>query len=125
MLHIIYVGVGGFIGAVSRFLISRYLGNLVPSFPLGTLTVNIIGSFLLGFIIYSVSFGKNISPEMRDLITIGILGGFTTMSTFAYESFRLFELNQMLLFILNITLNLILCIGAVYAGKEFAMLITK
>jgi CrcB protein len=125
MLHIIYVGVGGFIGAVSRFLISRYLGNLVPSFPLGTLTVNIIGSFLLGFIIYSVSFGKNISPEMRDLITIGILGGFTTMSTFAYESFKLFELNQMLLFILNITLNLILCIGAVYAGKELAMLITK
>ena len=107
MLQIIYIGVGGFIGAVSRFLLSRYIGNLLPSFPAGTLAVNVIGSFVLGFIIYSVSAGKNISPELRDFITIGVLGGFTTMSAFAYESFRLFELNQFLLFALNIFFNII------------------
>lgn len=124
-MHIIYIGLGGFIGAVSRYLVTRYLGNLLPSFPLGTLTVNIIGSFILGFIIYSVSAGKNISPDMRDFITIGILGGFTTMSAFAYESFRMAELNQMLFFALNIALNIVLCIAAIYAGKELAMLLTK
>lgn len=125
MLQIIYIGVGGFIGAVSRFLVSRYMNNLLPTFPLGTLTVNIIGSFILGFIVYSVSLGKSISPDMRDFITIGILGGFTTMSSFAYESFRLMELNQLLLFSLNLALNLVLCIAAVYAGKELAVLIAK
>ncbi|NOS86793.1 MAG: fluoride efflux transporter CrcB [Ignavibacteria bacterium] len=125
MLNIIYIGVGGFIGAVSRYLLSRYINNLLPSFPFGTLAVNIIGSFILGFIIYSVSLGRNISPEMRDFITIGMLGGFTTMSAFAYESFRLMELNQMMLFALNVALNVIFCIAAVYAGKELAVLIAK
>lgn len=125
MLNILYIGVGGFIGAVSRYLLSRYINNLLSSFPFGTLAVNILGSFILGFIIYSVSLGRNISPEMRDFIIIGMLGGFTTMSAFAYESFRLMELNQMMLFALNIALNVVLCIAAVYAGKELAVLITK
>jgi fluoride exporter len=125
MMHVIYIGLGGFIGAVSRYLVSRYLSNILPSFPLGTLAVNILGSFLLGFIVYSLSQGKTISPDMRDFITIGIIGGFTTMSTFAYESFRLAELNQMIFFALNIALNIILCIAAIYAGKELAVLITK
>lgn len=125
MLNILYIGVGGFIGAVSRYLLSRYINNLLPSFPFGTLAVNILGSFILGFIIYSVSLGRNISPEMRDFIIIGMLGGFTTMSAFAYESFRLMELNQMMLFALNIALNVILCIAAVYAGKELAVMIAK
>jgi CrcB protein len=125
MLNILYIGLGGFIGAVSRYLLSRYINNLLPAFPFGTLAVNILGSFVLGFIIYSVSLGRNVSPEMRDFIIIGILGGFTTMSAFAYESFRLMELSQMMLFALNIALNVILCIAAVYAGKELAVLIAK
>ena len=125
MLQIIYIGLGGFIGAVSRFLLSRYLNNLLPAFPYGTLAVNIIGSFVLGFIIYSLSLGKSISPDMRDFITIGMLGGFTTMSAFAYESFRLMELNQLMLFALNISLNIILCLAAVYTGKELAVLIAE
>lgn len=125
MMHVIYIGLGGFIGAVSRYLVSRYLGNLIPSFPLGTLAVNILGSFALGFIIYSLSQGKTISPDMRDFITIGIIGGFTTMSSFAYESFRMAELGQMLFFALNIALNIVLCIAAIYAGKELAMLLSK
>ncbi|HWA05445.1 MAG TPA: fluoride efflux transporter CrcB [Ignavibacteria bacterium] len=125
MLNILYIGLGGFIGAVSRYLVSRYISNLLPSFPFGTLFVNLLGSFVLGFIIYSVSLGRNISAEMRDFITIGMLGGFTTMSAFAYESFRLMELNQMMMFALNLALNVILCIVAVYAGKELAVMIAK
>jgi CrcB protein len=125
MLNVLYIGAGGFIGAVARYLLSRSLGSLIPSFPVGTLAVNVIGSFILGLIMYYFTPGKNISPELRDFITIGILGGFTTMSAFANESFKLLELNQMLLLALNIALNVILCIAAVYAGKELALFIAK
>lgn len=124
-MQIVYIGLGGFIGASLRFVVSRYLSGLMPSFPLGTLSVNILGSFVLGFIMYSISLGKNISPELRDFITIGIIGGFTTMSTFAYESFRLFELKEFMYFGLNLFLNVFLCLLAVYLGKELAVLINK
>jgi CrcB protein len=125
LLHILYIGIGGFIGAVLRYITSRYLNNLIPNFPLGTLAVNIAGSFVLGFILYSLSFGKSISTNLRDFITIGFIGGFTTMSAFAYESFRLFELNEVLYFSMNLALNIFLCLTAVYFGKELALLINK
>ena len=125
MLHIFYIGIGGFFGAILRYVTSRYLNNIVPNFPLGTLAVNIGGSFVIGFILYSLSFGKSISTNLRDFITIGFIGGFTTMSAFAYESFRLFELNEVLYFSLNLALNIILCLSAVYLGKELALIINK
>ncbi len=125
MINIIYIGFGGFIGAVSRYLLSRWVNSLLPVFPLGTLVVNVLGSFALGFIMYSVAAGRNISPELREFITIGILGGFTTMSSFAYESYRLGELGQVLLFALNIALNVVLCIAAIWAGRALALAIAK
>ncbi len=125
MIQILYIGLGGFLGAVMRFLISRFVGNYFSSFPLGTLVVNVTGSLLLGFIVYSVSFGKNISPEFRDFMTIGFIGAFTTMSTFAYESFRLAELSEFMYLFFNLFLNVFLCLLAVYVGREFAMILNK
>ena len=125
MIQILYIGLGGFLGAVMRFLISRFAGNYFSSFPLGTLIVNVTGSLLLGFIVYSVSFGKNISPEFRDFMTIGFIGAFTTMSTFAYESFRLAELSEFMYLFFNLFLNVFLCLLAVYVGREFAMILNK
>lgn len=124
-MQLIYIGIGGFLGAISRYLLSRFINNFVTSFPLGTLIVNAAGSFLLGLIIYSILNGKNVSPELRDFMTIGFIGAFTTMSTFAYESFRLGELSEYLYFALNIFLNVFLCLLAVYLGKELALFLNK
>lgn len=124
MINAIYIGIGGFIGAASRYLLVKYLAGLFPSFPVGTLAVNVLGSFILGVIVFSVS-PERLSPELRELIIIGILGGFTTMSTFAYDSFTMLELDNYAMFALNVALNVILSVGAVYAGKELAQLIIK
>lgn len=124
-MQIIYIGIGGFLGAVSRFLIARFINNYFTSFPLGTLVVNVSGSFILGFIIYSTISGKNISPEFRDFATIGFIGAFTTMSTFAYESFRLAELSEYLYFGLNLFLNIFLSLLAVYLGRELGLILNK
>lgn len=124
-MQIIYIGIGGFLGAIARFLFSKFISNHFTSFPLGTLVVNVSGSFILGFIIYSTLSGKNISPEFRDFATIGFIGAFTTMSAFAYESFRLAELSEYLYFGLNIFLNIFLSLLAVYLGKELGIFFNK
>ena len=125
MMHILYIGIGGFFGATARYMVSKYLNNIISYFPLGTLAVNVSGSFILGFIIYSISYGKSVPTNLRDMITIGFIGAFTTMSTLSYESFRLAELNELLISAINIFLNIILCLLAVYFGKELALLISK
>ena len=125
MMKILYIGLGGFFGSIARYLAAKHINNLTGNFPLGTLFVNVTGSFILGFIIYSVASGKNIPSEFRDFATIGFIGAYTTMSTFAYESFRLAELSEVIFFILNVVLNVGLCLLAVYFGKELAVLLTN
>lgn len=125
MTTLIYIGVGGFIGSILRYLLSRYINNFAVNFPLGTLCVNVFGSFVLGFIISLLTADKKIPADLRDFMTIGLIGGFTTMSSFAYESIRLVELNEYLLFCLNVAFNVILSLIAVYLGKELSLLIYK
>jgi CrcB protein len=124
MQQALLVGVGGFFGAISRFLVSKYTSGLWGSFPLGTFIVNVAGSFCLGFIMYSIlNDSRLISPELRSFAAIGFIGAFTTMSTFAYESFRFLDMRDMLMFGANFGANLIFCLVAIYLGKETALLI--
>jgi CrcB protein len=123
--NIIYIGFGGFLGAIARYLITKYLNSFVISFPFGTLFVNFIGSLVIGFFLYSIDFGKSVSPSFRNFFVIGFIGAFTTMSSFAYESFRLLEDKEFLYFGLNLFLSMFLCLVAIYIGKELAILITN
>ncbi|MFH1180663.1 MAG: fluoride efflux transporter CrcB [Candidatus Bathyarchaeota archaeon] len=116
MLAILYVGIGGFIGAVFRFLLSNTLQGSAK-FPLGTLGVNIIGAFTLSFITYAGEKTLVLSQTSRLFLAVGLLGAFTTMSTFSLESFRLLEEKQNLLFVTNLALNNILCLIGIYLGK--------
>ena len=116
-LLLLYIGFGGFVGAVLRYLVSGWIQNGVASFPLGTLGVNFIGSFLLGAVMYLSEYQGFFSEETRVFLTIGILGAFTTMSTFSYESFRLLEQNEFWLLGLNVAGTVFLTLFAVYLSK--------
>ena len=111
------VGIGSFIGGVLRFWISGWIQSGVLTFPLGTLSVNFIGSLILSLIMYVSEHVGLFSEEVRIFWTIGLLGSFTTMSTFSYESFQLLEQNEHILFGLNIVTTLILTLAAIYIGK--------
>lgn len=125
MQNLLLIGIGGFFGSMSRFLLGSYMNSLINHFPLGTLVVNVTGSFVLGFISYAILYGSKINPDIRDMITVGFIGAYTTMSTFAFESFRLAELSDYMRFGLNIVLNVVLCLLAVYLSRQFAVAIFK
>ncbi|WP_422879880.1 fluoride efflux transporter CrcB [Moorella stamsii] len=86
----IYIGIFGFLGAIARFELGRFIAILWPStFPLGTLIINILGCFAMGFILtYSLE-RLTLSPELRLGITTGFVGAFTTFSTFSVETITL------------------------------------
>ena len=114
----VYVGSGGFLGAVCRMLLNGYINKIYPhTLPFGTLGVNLIGSFIMG-ILFGFFYESNIfSPQIKSFLTTGFLGALTTYSTFAMESFFLIQSGNIGLFVLNIFLNLfgtILCAGCGY-----------
>ena len=111
------IGLGGFIGAILRYWISGWIQSGVVTFPLGTLGVNFLGSLLLAFIMYTSEYRGFVSIETRVFLTIGVLGSFTTMSTFSFESMKLLEQNQYILFGLNLVGTVTICLLAVYLGK--------
>ena len=121
----LWIGLGGFIGALLRFAASGLMQSKSAVFPLGTLGINIIGSFFMGFIMYSSEFGGLFSEEARIFLTIGILGSFTTMSTFSYETFKLLEQNELLLVSINIIGTVLLTVFAIYLGKIAALNLWK
>ena len=111
------VGFGGFIGAVLRYWVSGWVQSGFVAFPFGTLGVNFIGSLLLALIMYASEYRGFFGDEARVFLTIGVLGSFTTMSTFSYESIKLLEQDHYILFGLNLVGTITLCLLAVYLGK--------
>jgi fluoride exporter len=86
------VAIGGALGSVARYLLGAYIqGRVSTAFPAGTLVINITGSFLLGLFVQLGLDTSAVSPEVRFFLTTGFCGGFTTFSTFSYETYRLIE----------------------------------
>ena len=119
MQKIFYVGIGGCIGAVLRYLISSKIGE--GQIPIGTLFVNVLGGFLIGMIMEICISTEFVSPNMRLFLTTGVLGGLTTFSTFSYETVQLFSNGDLKHGIFNILLNLSLCLIGVLLGQYIAV----
>ncbi len=118
------VTLGSGIGGLLRYMISDVVYKYSPSlFPYGTLTVNVVGSFLLGLILFYLDSLKLISTEMRLFLTIGLCGGLTTFSTFSYETVRLIQDSQYLIAGANILLNVFVTILAVLLAALISKLL--
>ena len=114
---VFYVFIGGGVGSVFRFWVSSLVQKTAQShIPYGTLTVNVVGSFLIGFIIAYIESRSTEFPFWRQLLIIGFLGGFTTFSSFSYDTLSLFRNNEILAAFLNIAGNVGLCLGASFLG---------
>jgi len=123
MLQLILIGFGGAIGALSRYTLSNLISkSFQTNFPLGTLGVNLLGCFLIG-IVWQFSEHYSIEKNVRLFFFVGLLGAFTTFSTFGIESLHLFKDGYMKSALLNIFLNNVLGIVLVLIGIYFYKII--
>jgi fluoride exporter len=121
VLAYLWISLGAIVGASARYFVSRSVAKLVAaSFPYGTLLINITGSFILGlFLVWSTERAIP-DPRWRLLIAIGFCGSYTTFSSYAFESFSLFEQGHYVLFASNVLANNVLCLAGVLAGAVIA-----
>ncbi|MFP5304586.1 MAG: fluoride efflux transporter CrcB [Gammaproteobacteria bacterium] len=111
------VAVGGALGAVARFAVARVSTTLLgPAFPFGTLLVNVLGSFVAGLLYVRLIEQGIADGGLRALLIVGFLGAFTTFSAFSVETLRLLEDVGLGSALLNVALNLLLCLGACMVG---------
>ncbi len=118
MREILIVGLGGFVGAVGRWLVSGWVQGLAgPGFPLGTWAVNVAGCLALGALMGLADTRLGFTPEARLFLGIGVLGSLTTFSTFGYETIELLRASQLGLALANVAGNLVVGCGAVVLGR--------
>jgi len=124
---IFIIGAGGFIGAVLRYftsgLIQAASGSF--SFPFGTMAVNLIGCFFIGMLTYLVEFRSMFTVETRHFVLIGLLGSFTTFSTFSNETINLLRENRIDMAALNVILQVVFGLGLVWAGRIVSSLLWR
>jgi len=127
VFNILFVGVGGFIGSVLRYLVGGWAQGLSKSldFPYGTLTVNLIGCFVIGFLGELAEARGVFTSETRLLILTGLLGGFTTFSSFGNDTLNLARSGQMLNALTNVAVNVIFGLLLVWLGRTVAYLVWR
>lgn len=123
MARLLWICLGGAIGTGARYLLSGWLLRITGSvFPYGTLAVNVIGSFLLGFLM-EAALAADFPPTLRLALTTGVMGGFTTYSTFNYETLQLFQEDAWLLGFANLGITVIACLVAGVLGLAAGRLV--
>ena len=123
MTNILVIALGGAIGSVIRYLVANSVDLAPGKFPFLTLSINAIGSFLMG-IAFVLLVEKNLfSSKIRDFVIIGFLSAFTTFSTFAFEVYFLFQNQNIMLALLYIMLSVVLCCLLLFLGIYFVRLI--
>ena len=117
MTQILSIAAGGAVGALLRFWISNGIYTLMGrAFPYGTLAVNILGSLLMGLLYVMFHERMTVGPEVRAGLLIGLLGAFTTFSTFSMETLNLIEQADYLKAVLNVLLSVFACVSAAWIG---------
>ena len=120
MKELLAIGLGGFAGALARHGLASTANRLAPTFPLGTLAVNVLGCFAIGVLAWFVDERQALPPTARLLLRVGFLGSFTTFSTFGWETFELLRDGRLGAALANAGANLALGLLAVAAGWSVA-----
>ena len=116
-MQVFAIAAGGALGAIFRFWVSNGIYALLGrNFPYGTLAVNVLGSLLMGFLYVMLVDKLALGPQWRAAVLIGLLGAFTTFSTFSMETLNLVEAGEVLKALLNILLSVSLCLAATWFG---------
>jgi CrcB protein len=127
MTNLLIIGLGGFLGAICRYLVSGWIQTIskMVTFPLGTLVVNSTGCFIIGILSY-LSFTRSFfSPEARLFLIIGFLGAFTTFSSFSVETLNLVRDGEWVKGLLNVGLSNLICLAAVWLGFTVSNLLWR
>ena len=117
MPMVLWIGLGGFLGANARYWLGLWLANRWgTAFPLGTLVANALGSFVLGFLLTLAAGRVSVPSGVRLFLSIGFLGGFTTFSTFSYETISMLEQDNWAPALLNLVTNTVLGLSGAFLG---------
>lgn len=121
MQLILAVAAGGAIGSVARYLMAGWIGHIAgPGFPLGVMVVNILGSAVMGVLVEGFALVWNASPEWRAFLTVGVLGGFTTFSSFSLDAVLLFQKGEVGMGTIYVLGSVALSLAGLVAGLHIA-----
>ncbi|MBA3513816.1 MAG: fluoride efflux transporter CrcB [Pyrinomonadaceae bacterium] len=121
MVRLLLIGFAGFIGTLGRYWLSGIVGRRYgETFPFGTLTVNLVGCFIIGLLFYLMQERYLVNENVRSIVLIGLIGGFTTFSSLGLQTFTLLRDNEIALAALNIVASNVLGLLLVWAGYTLA-----
>ena len=126
-MNLLFVGVGGALGSIARYLLSGWVQSAAKNatLPLGTLTVNLFGCFVIGFLAQLAEARGVFTPESRTFVFVGLLGGFTTFSSFGNETLNLARGGELWNALANVGGNVVIGLFAVWLGRSIAYLVWK